>query len=54
MDGRISFYKLTITIGASEAQKRLFSFEKFLICPTTVYQDCKILNKYTKYPNGSL
>ena len=37
MDGRISFHKLTITISASEAQKRLFSFEKFLIiCPTTV------------------
>ena len=37
MDGRISFHKLTITMSASEAQKRLFSFEKFLIiCPTTV------------------
>ena len=42
MDGRISFHKLTITISASEAQKRLFSFEKFLIiCPTTVPQAFK-------------
>ena len=40
MDGRISFHKLTITISASEAQKRLFSFEKFLIiCPTTVHKE---------------